>query len=897
MRITPVSFWRRLTHGWRSLVNSRSADRDLRDELSHYVAQLEASMIASGMAPEAAKRAAMLEVGNQTGIREAVRASLWETTVSSAFGDVRYALRTLRRNRVFTVVVMTVIAMGIGAVTTIFSGINGYLLKPLPATTDGNRLIQIDRTKPGTNESTQGSYAYFMHLRNNAASLSGIAAWSKVDLTISRAAAGVMAYGNIVSDNYFSVLGVKPALGRFFLPGEDQSPGSHALVVVSHDFWRTHLGGDSAAVGQTVGVNGRPYTLIGVAAPGFDGVFTPLVASAWVTFSMQPHLKPFRPLDGRNNWLWMYGRLAEGVDEQQANTELHALLGTYVRSADEPAWARDYTGVRTFVLRGLPDDAHKTLAAFLKVLFAASILVLIIAGVNVAAMLSARAVARRHEMALRAALGAQRTRLVRQLVTETLVLFAGGSALGIGLAWAASGALERMSLPSNVPFTIELPVDVRVLLFAVVVALVAGVLFGLLPALRAARHDLQSQLRNDSSGSGRRRPIVSNVLVVGQLALSLVLLVSAGLLVRALQRGQNTNPGFDAAGVSVAAFTSEAWGYNREQAQRFYATLRERMQAMPGVASVSYTATVPVTMEGSSAMVTIGAGSSGQEATVAADAIKVGTNAVAADYFRALNIPLIEGRAISEADTPQTMPVVVINETLARTGWPGVSALGHTLQMNGKPFTVVGVVRDAKYSKLTESSTGFVYRPLAQQWRSDMTLVVRTSRAQEADIARAIVNTVQGIDRALPTPVVRTLSLAMSISLIPQRMAAIIAGTLGLAGLLLATVGLYGIVAYSVGQRRREIGIRMTLGAARGDVQRGVIRDGMKLAGTGVVIGLLASVAASRLLVAYLYGVSPVDSVTYGAVATLFIAVTLLANYLPARRAALADPMVVLRGE
>lgn len=893
--MTPTSIWRRLTRGLRSLANSGAADREMQDELTHYVEQLVASKVAKGMTPDNARRSAILEVGNQTNIRERVRASLWETTVSSAWGDMRYALRTLRRNPVFTLVVVTVIAVGIGAVTTIFSGVNAFLLKPLPGTANGSRLIQIDRTKPGTTESTQGSYAYFMHVRKNSVSMSGVAAWGKVDLTISREAGGVTAYGNVVSDNYFSVLGVKPFLGRFFLPGEDQSPGSHALVVVSHDFWRTHLGADSAVIGTTVGVNGKPYALIGVAAAEFHGVFAPIVTSAWVTLSMQPHIKPLRSLDGRTNWLWMYGRLAEGVEESQARTEIHTLLGAYVRDADEPEWARLYTGVRTFVLTGLPDDAHKIMAAFLAVLLAAATLVLIIAGVNVAAMLSARAIARRHEMALRAALGAQRGRLIRQLVTETMVLFLGGAGLGLLLAWTATNALEQISLPNSVPFDISLPLDVRVLVFAVVISLISGVLFGLLPALRAARHDLQSQLRSDSAGSGRRRPIVSNVLVVGQLALSLVLLVSAGLLVRALQRGQNTSPGFDATGVSVAKFTSESWGYSEEKAQRFFADLRERLAAVPGVSGVSYTATVPVTMEGNSTTITIDATPSLPVGT--AGVITVGNNAIETDYFSVLGIPLIEGRAITDADTRTSAVVVVINETLARKGWPGATAVGRTLKLNDKLMTVVGVVRDAKYSTLTEPMTGFVYQALAQEWRSNMSLLVRSSRPDDVSVPRAIVAAVRELDRALPVPVVRSMPAAMSFSLIPQRVAAMIAGALGVVGLLLATVGLYGIIAYSVGQRRREIGIRMTLGAQRGDVQRGVIRDGMRLASVGVIGGLALSVAASRLLVSYLYGVSPMDGLTYGSVAVLFVGVTLFANYLPARRASMADPMVVLRGE
>lgn len=893
MRATPVSFWRHLTRGIRSLGNERASDRDMQDELTHYAEQLVQEKIAAGATPESARQAVQREVGNMTNIREGVRASLWETTVSSAWADVRFALRTLRRNPVFATVVVAVIAIGIGAVTTIFSGVNAYLFKPLPGATDASQLIQVDRIKPSGDESTQGSYAYYTYLRDNTKSLSGLAAWSKVSLTISRADNGVSAYGNIVSDNFFSVLGARPALGRFFLPGEGDVGGQHAVVVVSHDFWRKQLGGDSSIVGKTVGVNGQPYTLVGVAAPDFNGVFTPLKTAAWVTLSMQPALKPQRSMDGQTMWLWVFGRMRDNATQAQARAELKVVLGNYVKQSVEPDWARkNYTDIRTIALTGLPDDAHKAMAAFLSVLLAASIVVLIIAGVNIAAMLSARAIARRHEMALRAALGAQRSRLVRQLVTETLVLFAVGAFGGIALAVAATRGLERMPLPTDQPLVITLPIDSRVLIFSVVLSVVCGVAFGLLPALRAARRDLQTQLRTDNAGSGRRRPIVSNILVVGQLALSMVLLVSAALLVRALQRSQQTESGFDASGVSVAGFTSEAWGYNDEKAQQFFERLRERMVNTPGVTNVSYAGIVPVTSNGSGFAITPGGDattdSKGQE-------IVVGTNSIAPDYFKLLGISLMEGRDFATSDTKSSQRVAVINETLARKLAANGSALSRTFRWNKTTYTVVGVVRDAKYQTLNEKQTSFVYLPLAQQWQSDPNLLVKGSDPNA--IARAIAAAVHELDAALPVPTVLTLNNAMSFSLIPQRVAALVAGSLGIVGLLLATVGLYGIVAYSVGQRAREIGIRMTLGAQRGDVQRGVLRDGMKLAGIGVVSGLALSVAASQALKAYLYGVSPLDSVTYIAMSLLFVSVTLLANYLPARRASMADPMRVLRGE
>ena len=894
MRITPRALWRHLTRGLRALGNERVVDRDMQDELSHYAEQLVQSKMAAGSTPEAARRAAQREMGNMTGIRESVRASLWESTVSTAWADVRFALRTLRRNPVFATVVIAVIAIGIGAVTTIFSGVNAYLLKPLPGASDASQLIQVDRIKPGGDESTQASYGYYAHLRDGTKTLSGLAAWSKVDLTISRENNGVSAYGNIVSDNFFSVLGARPALGRFFLPGESEVGGAHAVVVVSHEFWRNHLGADSTIVGKTVGVNGQPYTLVGVARPDFNGVFTPIKTSAWVTLSRQPWLKQQRSLDGRTNWLWVFGRMKDGITQSQVRAELKASQANFAKLAEEPEWVRtNYTDIRTFPLTGLPDDAHKAMAAFLSVLLAASVVVLIIAGVNIAAMLSARAIARRHEMALRAALGAQRSRLVRQLVTETLVLFVVGAAGGIALAVVATRGLERMPLPTEQPLVITLPVDGRVLFFSIALSVICGIAFGLLPALRAARSDLQTQLRTDNAGSGRRRPIVSNILVVGQLALSMVLLVSAALLVRALQRSQQTDAGFDATGVSVAGFASQAWGYNDDRAKPFFDQLRLRLENTPGITNVSYANIVPVTSTGSGVTVTPGSDANTDDPS---RNIQAGNNVVAPGYFNVIGMRFVEGRDFAATDVKGSEYVAVINETLAKKLATNGSALAKTFTWNKFTYTVVGVVRDAKYQTLNEKPTSFVYFPLAQLWDSDFNLLVKGS-ADPSAIARAVTAAVRELDSTLPAPKVLTLSNAMSFSLIPQRVAALVAGSLGIVGLLLATVGLYGIVAYSVGQRAREIGIRMTLGAQRGDVQRGVLRDGMKLAGIGVFTGLLLSMAASQALKAYLFGVSPLDAATYVAMSALFVSVTLVANYLPARRASMADPMRVLRGE
>ena len=809
--------------------------------------------------------------------------------------DLRYAARMLRKSPVFTVVAALVIALGSGAVTTIFSAMNGILLRPLPAAADPDRLVAIERVSANEDDGRiQASYPYYRELRERARTLDGVAAWSKASLAISSRGEGSAVEGNIVSGNYFSVLGVRPALGRFFVPEEDRTPMTHPVVVVSHAFWQTRLGGDSAAVGGELLVNGRPYTLVGVAPAEFRGVFTPLVIDAWVPLMMQPHLRPNRAVaDGSLSWLYTFGRLRDGATREAVAAEMTAITAALVADGTEPRGRRHFDRVHVSGLTGLPSDATRVAFGFVGLLLGAAALVLLIAGVNVAAMLSARAVARRRELAVRAALGAARAQLVRQLLVESLLLFLLGAAGGLALAVVATGALERMPIPAEIPMSLELSPDLRVLAFTLVVSLVTGLAFGLAPAARATRQDVAVRLRDGGPTGGTRRAIASNGLVVGQLALSLVLLVAAGLFLRALRSGQTVGPGFERAGVATAALNAESWGYDSTRARAFFAALRERLEAAPGVEAVSYTDILPLTFN------SMGTRLLPEGAAAAPDGdggVDVRMADVDAGYFDALRLPLVRGRAFTLRDDAASARVAVVNETLARRLAPTGDAVGRTFRVHGERWTVVGVARDSRYADLGSSAPPVVYLPLAQSWRPDQTLLVRTSGdpAQAAALLRA---TVRAIDPALPPPAVMPLTQATSIALLPQRVAALVTGALGAAGLLLATVGLYGIIAYSVSGRTRELGIRVALGARRADVLRMVVREGMWLAGLGVALGLLLAAGAAQLLGNLLLGVSPLDLPTFAGMSLLFAAVALLASWLPARRAAGADPTVALRAE
>ncbi|HKG91321.1 MAG TPA: ABC transporter permease [Gemmatimonadaceae bacterium] len=823
-----------------------------------------------------------------------------DTMLGTIASDLRFAGRMLRKSPVFTAVAVLTISLGSGAVTTIYSAMNALLFRPLPGTAEPARLVHVEPIAPdgGTSAASHTQYRY---LRDGTRTLDGLAAWGRISLAVAANGEGASVYGNMVSANYFAVLGVRPLLGRFFLPEEDRTPLTHPVVVVSEAFWRSHLGADSGAVGRTVLVNGRPYTLIGVAPSGFRGIYVPMVTDAWVPLMMQHQLRPGAggsPADLPAP-LRLFARLKAGASEAAARRELEALGTAWAAEAGRAAdYARSTLGVRVYRMTGLPDDANRALFGFAAVLFGAAALVLLIASVNVASMLSARAVARQREMAVRTALGAGRGRLVRQLLTEILLLFGMGAVGGVLLAMQATAALERLPLPSDPPVSLELSPDPRVLAFALLVSLLTGLLFGLAPALRGARTDVASLLRDGSAASGTRRRLAGNALIVGQLALSLVLLVAAGLLLRALGRGSRVDPGFDLSGVAVAPLNTESWGYDATRGREFYRALREQVAALPGVTAASYTMHLQLTMHHNGDEIQVD-GAAAAHAPGGGDrpgVVPVWYAEVDADYFAAMRVPLLRGRDFAPTDDERAPGVAIVNETLARQLWPDGSALGRTFGFRGKRVTIIGIARDAKYHKLDEATPPFVYFPLAQLWEPKRTLLVRTSGDPRA-LGPAIQRAVHAIDPALPRPVVSTLREETSIVLLPQRVAAMVTGVLGGMGFLLAAVGLYGVIAYSVSRRMREIGIRVAIGARRSDVLGMVIGEGMRLAAVGVAIGVVLAAAAARLLASLLFDVSPLDAVTFSGVAVLFAAVALVASYLPARRAAAADPMAVIRAE
>lgn len=806
--------------------------------------------------------------------------------LSSFAADLRFALRALRKNPLVTVVAVLCIALGSGAVTAIYSVMNALVLQPLSGAADATHLVRIERKAPHENDGVSASYPLYEYLATRSRSLTGLAAWTKGTFTIGRSGSpGTTVYGNFVTPNFFSVIGARPLLGRF-PAGDEPSP----VIVVSEGFWRTVLGADSTLIGHDLQVNGRHFTLIGVAGAAFRGVDDPIKTDAWAPVSTRRLLDPAAGTlaDPSQLWLRLAGRLAEGATSAIAQRELSSLTVAYHAEGAEPDWLAKYTDLRTSTLTGLPPDASKPLAGFLAVLLGAAALVLVIASVNVGAILSARAIARRREMAVRTALGAATSRIVRQLLTEILLLFALGALAGFGIAVVATKALEQVPIPSEIALAPILTPDARVFAFALTISLATGLLVGIASARRATRMDVAKQLRDGVAATSARRSWLGNTLVASQLAASLVLLVGVGLFLRAIEQAGRIAPGFDATHVGAIALDPAAWGYDESRARVFFRDLRDRVRHLPGVATTAYVTILPLTLRSNV---------DEMEVEQSGDA-KIPMHYLQVDdgYFSTLHIPLVMGRGIARTDDQQAPRVAVVNETFARRFAPGGNVLGRTIRYRGTPLSIVGVVRDAKLESLDEHVPPRVFFSIDQQWESKRALLVRTA-GDPRTLVTSIQRAVREIDETAPRPTVIPLETAMNIGVMPQRIAASVTGALGVLGLILATIGLYGVIAYSTTRRAHEIGIRMAVGATASDVLRMVLGDGMRLTAIGVAAGLVLAAGASRVVASLLYGISSIDPLAYGGMSALLLGVAFFATWLPARRAAGTQPMKVLRGE
>ena len=809
--------------------------------------------------------------------------------------DLKFAVRQLLKNPGFTAVVVLTLALGIGANTTIFSITNSLLLRPLPVR-EPERLVTLFTAHEKQSDRNGTSYPDYRDLRDRNDVLQGLAAHFYYPMGVRTADRAEVVMGHMVSWNYFEVLGVSPAIGRAFLPEEDQAPGARPVVVLSHRFWQTRFLGDPEVIGKTVSVNSRPFTVVGIAPEGFTSLSTALAPDVWVPVAMIGQVLPWPiNLEERfDTWLNVVGRLKPGVSLPQAQAAL-TVLGTSLAS-EFPAGdsVRSFTLMEAERNRLSTRDSTDGVKRVFGLLSGVAGIVLLIACFNIANLQLARAVTRQREIALRLSLGASGGRVIRQLLTESLLLGLIGAGVGLGLARLGVDLL--LALRPEEVFTLEfqLGLDGRVLGFTLGLTFLASTVFGLLPAWQTIRASHFRALKETStSGPGPLKARLQRALVVSQVALALVLLVSAGLFLRSLSRTLAVEPGFDTRHGLVAVVDLGFGPYDAAQGRQFCRRLLDRVRALPGVESAALAVDVPLGQLGTATYVEV---PGYQPAT--GEGMTLRRNVMSEDYFPTFGVPILQGRGIETQDIADGRRVMVINETMARRYWPGGDALGRTVRANDQDWTVIGVARDGKYDRLNEPPQPYLYQALLAQgdFVKRLHLHVRTVAEPKAWIP-AVAQAIHELDPNLPSPRVLTLPQFLERSVDAMAGPVQIVAMFGLLALTLAMVGVYGVMAYTVSQRTREFGVRLALGASARGLLGLVLRQGLRLTVLGAVLGLVGALALSRLLASLLYGISPWDPLTFIVATTGLIGAGALATYLPARRAAKVDPNVALRYE
>jgi predicted permease len=847
-----------------------------------------------GLSDEEARGAARRAFGNVTQAEErfyqAGRWLGWDRLMQ----DLRFGLRMLAKNPGFTAVAVFSLALGIAANTTIFSYVDALLLRPPSGVTASDKLLAVWNRLPDRSY-LQHSYPDYVYYRDHNRVFSELAAYSSDPERVSWRTGGEtqLIEGQLVSGNFFSVLGVKPALGRAFLPEEDQVPLRNPVVVLNHKFWQQRLGSDIGVIGRTLTLNGASFSIVGVAPANFSGVETGFVTDFWVPIMMQRQITPANDLIANRDgyWLFVVGRPKPRITLERAQADLSVLEKQLAQALPK---SRKGWDAAVMPIAGIPPEFRAFAAPFSALLMAVVGLVLLIACANAANLLLARATRRWREMAIRSALGAARGRIIRQILTESALLSLAAGVVGLGLSVLASPLLLKLKPPMLSFIDIQLPLDWRVLAFTLLVSLVAGFAFGVAPALRSSKVDVVSRLKDETLGSHARSRL-RNTLIIGQVAVCTVLLIAAGLCLRSLMSAGSVNPGFQVNNRLMIALDVDILGYSESRGQAFYDQLVEGVRTLPGVRSASVANHLPLGFARMSTIVAI----DGYQPPPGLPGIPVGFVGVGPRYFHTMGIALLRGREFSRQDSSTSPGVVIIDEAMAQRYWPGQDPIGKRATLafgKRQSLEVVGVAATGKYGDLREESQPFMFRPFSQVYEPQAVLVVQTAGNPKPMLA-AVEREIHTLDANLPVLDAETVAQYMSIPLFVPRITGILLGAFGLLALLLAAVGLAGVVAYYVSLRTREIGVHLALGAKRHDVLKLVVKQGMRLSLVGVVIGLAAALGVSRVLASLLYGIGPTDPVTYVSVALALIAVTLLASCLPARRATKVDPMVALRYE
>ncbi len=822
--------------------------------------------------------------------------------------DVRYAWRWLLRSPGFSFVAILSLGLGVGVNTAMFSLVDSLLFRPLPVTSPST-LVDVFTTGGDGDEYATNSYQDFLDLKTQNTVFTDMLGYSPMMAPLSLGDRSRVAFGQIVTSNHFAMLGVQPFLGRLLVPSDD-APGAPRVVVLAHRMWQREFGGDPAIVGKTLTLRGQAYTIAGVAPASFTGVVPLLTPELWLPIQYAEEIEPAgindsvpspvgnTRLERRGmRWLFVKGRLKDGVSAAQAHANV-ALIGRQLEAAN-PQTNKDrrIAAVPTEQVRLLVPQAGGVLSVGAASLMLVVGLVLLIACANVAGLLLARASARRREISVRLAIGASRARLIQQLLIEGALLGSLGAAAAIALAWAMVQGLQGIALPLPVDVGFDLRIDARVLTFAMVIAMLTGVLAGLLPAIKASAPSLVSDLRGDAPAGqvGRRRFSLRDALVVSQVALTAVLLVVAGLLLRSLGASQRADVGFDPRGLAAISLDPSMVRYTRERSDAFWREALSRVRALPDVQSAGFvTPTLPFTFNFNQADMRVDSRSysEGQRAE------SIENVAVSRGYLETLGARLLAGRTIEDADTEGSPDVVVINDTMARTFWPRESALGHTIDVvnptRSRTFRVVGVVADHKRHGVLESPTPFVYFAEAQRPNTYKFILARTRGSADAMLA-GMRRELLALEPNLVIMTSATMVQHMGTSLMPARVGALLATGFGGLGTLLAAIGLYGVIAFSVARRTREIGVRMALGARPAAVLSMIMQQGLAIVGIGLVIGGALAAVAALALRGVLYGITPFDPVAWAAAAVGMVASAAFANFLPARRAMRVDPISALR--
>ena len=866
-------------------------ERELDEEIRSHIKMAVAERVARGESREEAERAAWREFGNEARVREVTRTMWGSMWLDRLTQDLRYGVRSLLRDRGFALAAVVILTVGIGANTIVFTLAHGALFDAPPAVAQPSNLVGVAWTESDDGEQVW-SYTDYEFVRERATALAGVSAYvpGLLPVAVESAEGGGQANVWVVSDNYFDVLGTPMAFGRAFLPEEGRTLGTHPVAILSRGFWERHYGADPSVLGSTVRLNGTAFTVVGVTPREFRGtspietppdVYVPLMMQGTIVAGAEEW---FRRVDGeRSTWLRVMGRLPDGFSLAAAQSNMEALNAAW--DAEYGAWAQA-TDVPAFRFSVTPDyrfqagegERIRRMLGFLVIVAAA---VLLIACANLALLLLARAPTRRGEMGVRVALGAGRSRIVRQLLTEGALLAAVGGLGGWMVSlWGASAVAALMPYSIAADFT----PDGTVLAYVGAVTLGVTVVFALAPALSASGVDIAGVLRGarrTSSRGGAR-----SVLVVAQVAASVVLVAGAALFVRSLAAARSVDLGFEPERRLLTSVALPNHGYDEPGGRAFIATVLERIRAVPGVEAVSTTSRAPFGGQWASGIRPEGAPEGGREILY--------FNYAGPEYFDVMGIPVADGRAIDERDVQGAQPALMINETTAERLWPEQDAVGRTIEWRDRIWTVVGVAADAKYYAIGEPAASQVYVPPAQEYDGRVTFVIRTA-TDPADLAPAVQAAIQDVDAAVAVFGVETLQDRVNGQTSTYRALALLVSVFGAIALVLAAVGLYGVLAYLVSQSSREIGIRMALGARSRDVASGVLRRGSLLAALGVAIGLGLAWFLAGLVRQMLFGVEPQDPLTLSVAVAILMGVALLASYLPARRAARVQPAVTLR--